>query len=142
MGASNVASTYVNHLQVDEALVMQWGAGVKQSLDGADVATTLSLVEWFLNFYGQSQEGPVCPLECTVEAGELLFVPHGWWHMAMNLEVSTQMCSCNEGAGAQGKFQHATCSLHNRRPLQSRKTMWVLQIFTLSWTGWRVEIRA
>jgi hypothetical protein len=24
--------------------------------------------------------------ECTVRAGELLFVPRGWWHMALNLE--------------------------------------------------------
>lgn len=27
------------------------------------------------------------PRECIVNAGELLFVPRGWWHMALNLEV-------------------------------------------------------
>lgn len=26
------------------------------------------------------------PLECTLRAGELLFVPRGWWHAALNLE--------------------------------------------------------
>ncbi len=28
------------------------------------------------------------PLECIVRAGELLFVPRGWWHCAINLEES------------------------------------------------------
>lgn len=30
----------------------------------------------------------VKPVECVVHAGEILFVPHGWWHMAINLEES------------------------------------------------------
>ena len=57
------------------------------SEDGADVATSVSLVEWFLNFYEDAQECRVKPQECIVKAGELLFVPRGWWHMALNLEV-------------------------------------------------------
>ena len=28
----------------------------------------------------------VQPIECIVSAGELIFVPRGWWHMAINLE--------------------------------------------------------
>jgi hypothetical protein len=60
--------------------------GVHPSPDGADVATPLSLTEWFLNFYEEAQEGKVKPLECVVRAGEVLFIPRGWWHMAMNLE--------------------------------------------------------
>ena len=47
----------------------------------------MSLVEWFLNFYEASQEGPVKPVEGIVRAGEVIFVPRGWWHLAMNLEV-------------------------------------------------------
>jgi len=61
--------------------------GVMASEDGADVATSVSLVEWFLNFYEETQEGRVKPQECVVKAGEVLFVPRGWWHMALNLEV-------------------------------------------------------
>ena len=57
------------------------------SEDGADVATPVSLVEWFLNFYDQTKECKVRPKECVVAAGELLFVPRGWWHLALNLEV-------------------------------------------------------
>ncbi|KAK9819897.1 hypothetical protein WJX72_003757 [[Myrmecia] bisecta] len=62
--------------------------GVHPSADGADVATPLSLIEWFLNFCSHAQEGDVKPIECVVRSGELLFVPRGWWHMALNLEES------------------------------------------------------
>jgi hypothetical protein len=37
----------------------------------------------------------VKPIECIVRAGELIFVPRGWWHMAINLEdgvAITQNC--------------------------------------------------
>jgi len=62
--------------------------GVHPSADGADVATPLSLVEWFLNFYEETKEGKVRPVECIVREGELIFVPRGWWHLAINLEDS------------------------------------------------------
>lgn len=61
--------------------------GVHASDDGADVACPVSLIEWFLNFYKDTQKGSVRPLEGICRAGEVLFVPRGWWHMAMNLEV-------------------------------------------------------
>lgn len=62
-------------------------AGVHASADGAEVATPVSLVEWFLNFYEAARKGEVKPVEGIVRAGEVLFVPRGWWHLAMNLEV-------------------------------------------------------
>jgi hypothetical protein len=54
------------------------------------VATPLSLVEWFQDFYAEAQAGAVRPVEGVVRAGELLFVPRGWWHLAMNLEVRSR----------------------------------------------------
>ena len=66
-------------------------AGVHASADGAEVATPVSLVEWFLNFYTAAQEGDVKPVEGVVRAGEVLFVPRGWWHLAMNLEVMLKL---------------------------------------------------
>jgi hypothetical protein len=30
----------------------------------------------------------VRPVECIVRPGEVLFVPHGWWHCALNLETT------------------------------------------------------
>ena len=62
--------------------------GVHASDDGADVACPVSLIEWFLNFYKDTQQGPFQPLEGICRAGEVLFVPRGWWHMALNLEVN------------------------------------------------------
>jgi hypothetical protein len=53
---------------------------------GADVVTSLSLMEWFVNFYKEAQEGAVAPVEGVVGAGDVIFVPRGWWHMAINLE--------------------------------------------------------
>ncbi|GMH45627.1 hypothetical protein BSKO_13584 [Bryopsis sp. KO-2023] len=63
--------------------------GVHPSQDGADVATSVSLIEWFLNFYEQTKNCEVKPVECIVNSGELIFVPRGWWHLALNLEEST-----------------------------------------------------
>lgn len=62
--------------------------GVHPSPDGADVATPLSLMEWFINFYAATQETKVRPVEFVARPGELLFVPRGWWHCALNLEDS------------------------------------------------------
>lgn len=62
-------------------------AGVHASADGAEVATPVSLIEWFLNFYEAAQESNVKPVEGIVRAGEVIFVPRGWWHLAINLEV-------------------------------------------------------
>lgn len=59
--------------------------GVHPSVDGADVATPVSLVEWFLNFYAESKELECQPYECICKEGDLLFVPRGWWHLAFNL---------------------------------------------------------
>lgn len=61
--------------------------GVHPSADGADVAAPLSLIEWFLNFYGAARAAKVKPLEAVVGPGEVLFVPTGWWHLALNVEA-------------------------------------------------------
>lgn len=65
--------------------------GVHPSGDKAEVATPVSIKEWYLNFYSAFKRdfppgsGPV---EGTCEAGELVFVPNGWWHLVWNLEDS------------------------------------------------------
>jgi len=57
--------------------------GVRCSSDGADVTLPLSLGEWFLAFWrfheAARRDRPerLRPVECVVEAGEMLFVPHG-----------------------------------------------------------------
>lgn len=62
--------------------------GVRRSADGADVACPVSVMEWYLSFYQYKDANGTTPLECTVRAGEVLFVPRGWWHAVLNLEES------------------------------------------------------
>lgn len=62
--------------------------GVTPSEDGADVAAPVSIIEWFLSFYQLRNAGGTQPLECILKEGEVLFVPRGWWHTALNLEGS------------------------------------------------------
>ncbi|QDZ24303.1 JmjC domain-containing protein [Chloropicon primus] len=65
--------------------------GVHASENELHVATSVSLIEWFLNFYQQTKECEVAPRECVVEAGEVIFVPRGWWHLVVNLEESVAL---------------------------------------------------
>jgi mannose-6-phosphate isomerase-like protein (cupin superfamily) len=53
-------------------------------------------VEWFLNFYEAAQVGRVRPVEGVVHEGEILFVPRGWWHLAINLEVGSLAAHCGQ----------------------------------------------
>ena len=68
--------------------------GVLSSIDGADVTVPLSTGEWLLSFWKfhlQARADPDVsrrPLECVQEEGQAIFVPHGYWHMVVNLEDS------------------------------------------------------
>jgi len=67
--------------------------GVCASQNGAMITSPLSLYEWFRIFYPAFASQRHCDKgaasrEAVVEEGELLFVPRGWWHAALNLEPS------------------------------------------------------
>ncbi|KAG1333885.1 F-box protein [Cocos nucifera] len=62
--------------------------GVHPSPDGAEVACPVSIMEWFMNFYGACKNWKRRPIECICRTGEVVFVPNGWWHLVINLEDS------------------------------------------------------
>jgi hypothetical protein len=106
--------------------------GVHASIDGAEVAAPMALTEWLLDFYGAaasqrareaakrskladgtrpgpggSEAGPVYPVECTAEPGDVVFVPRGWWHTAINIGTTvaiTQNYVPVSGAWASWRF--------------------------------------
>lgn len=43
----------------------------------------------FINFYNEVRERGDNPIECICRAGEVIFVPRGWWHAVLNLEDDT-----------------------------------------------------
>lgn len=68
--------------------------GVTMSVDGADVTEPISTGEWCIQFWRyhlEARKHPDVskrPMEAIVNAGEVIFVPHNWWHMVINLEYS------------------------------------------------------
>ncbi|KAJ4840092.1 hypothetical protein Tsubulata_009911 [Turnera subulata] len=62
--------------------------GVHPSPDGSEVACPVSIIEWFMNFYSSAKSWQKKPIECVCKAGEVIFVPNGWWHLVINLEES------------------------------------------------------
>lgn len=59
--------------------------GVYVSADEAEVTSPLSIAEWLLTFHKEARHTRGF-LEGVCHAGEILYVPSGWWHLVVNLE--------------------------------------------------------
>lgn len=68
--------------------------GIFPSEDGDEVALPLSVGEWIIQFWEEHIEQYHIrpkqnrPMECTTHPGDVVFVPHGWWHCVINLDDS------------------------------------------------------
>lgn len=66
--------------------------GIHPSRDGDEVALPLSIGEWLFSFWEEhaqrKQMSPPNerPIEFTAMPGDIVFVPHGWWHSVINLD--------------------------------------------------------
>ena len=58
------------------------------------------MMEWFRNFYQHRKKGgAAAPVEFVSRPGDLVFVPRGWWHIALNISdeptiaITQNLCS-------------------------------------------------
>jgi hypothetical protein len=70
-------------------------------------------MEWFTQFYEHRASAGCAPAECVLRAGELLFVPRGWWHAALNLEESVAV---THNFVSEANLAHVLAFLRSRSP--------------------------
>ena len=74
--------------------------------EGNHITSPMSISEWFMNFYAPN----ACSYEVIQRAGEMLFIPRGWWHMALN-ETETLAVTRNFASPTSASLAHVLASI-------------------------------
>lgn len=59
--------------------------GIFLSADSAEITSPLSIAEYLHSFHALARKTPGC-IEAVCHAGEVLYVPSGWFHLVLNIE--------------------------------------------------------
>mmetsp|Transcript_960 Transcript_960/g.1338 ORF Transcript_960/g.1338 Transcript_960/m.1338 type:complete len:502 (-) Transcript_960:1149-2654(-) len=90
--------------------------GVHPSADGLDIATPVSVIDWYLAFYEQARTQI---FECHVHSGDLVFVPSGWYHAVLNTELDGLTIAITQNFCSPQSLSHTLRLLRDRPHLVS-----------------------
>ena len=89
--------------------------GVDESLIHTEYYAAKDTMEWYLEVLPTLFGTPArLPLECVVEAGEMVFIPSGWWHQVLNVAPVT--AAVTQNVCSRGNFNRVWCELQKRGP--------------------------
>jgi oxalate decarboxylase/phosphoglucose isomerase-like protein (cupin superfamily) len=81
--------------------------GVEASGDGFAVRQPLTLTEWLEGFYEETKSRYGDKLiECTCNAGEVMYVPRGWWHCVRNIGPEPVTIAVTQNYVPESHVQH------------------------------------
>ncbi|GAB0488862.1 hypothetical protein MMPV_000075 [Pyropia vietnamensis] len=87
-------------------------AGCPTPLTATSVVSPLTPLEWWSTYHAAAVASPHC-VQATVSAGDVMFIPSGWWHAVLNTEPWTVAVTQNFVSAA--NLRRVRHFLRNRR---------------------------